>query len=60
MCENGFKLGSWIRTQRISYKNNDLTLERYKLLEEIGMKWSSRPGAKKRLAATDEANIKSE
>ncbi len=21
VCENGFKLGSWIRTQRVSYKN---------------------------------------
>lgn len=56
ICDNGFKLGSWIRTQRVNYKNNDLTLERYNLLEEIGMKWSSRPGAKKRKATTDEAN----
>lgn len=47
VCDNGFKLGSWIRTQRISYKNNDLTLKRYKLLEEIGMIWSSTPGVKK-------------
>lgn len=47
ICENGFKLGSWIRTQRVSFKNNDLTIERYKMLEEIGMKWNSTPGAKK-------------
>ncbi len=49
VCDNGFKLGSWIRTQRVSYKNKDLTTERYKLLEEIGMKWSSIPGSKKKL-----------
>ncbi|MEH6990545.1 helicase associated domain-containing protein [Cytobacillus firmus] len=47
VCNNGFKLGSWIRTQRISYKNNDLTLKRCKLLKEIGMIWHSTPGAKK-------------
>ncbi|MGP4077617.1 zinc-ribbon domain-containing protein [Halobacillus sp. K22] len=48
VCNNGFKLGNWIRTQRVSYKNDDLTQERYKLLEEIGMVWSSSPGSKKK------------
>ncbi|MFC4321331.1 zinc-ribbon domain-containing protein [Litchfieldia salsa] len=48
VCENGFKLGQWIRTQRVSYKNNDLTLERFKMLEDIGMIWSSKPGAKQK------------
>lgn len=48
VCDDGVKLGNWIRTQRVSYKNDDLTPERHKLLEEIGMIWSSKPGSKKK------------
>ena len=37
--ELGVKLGSWIRTQRVSYQNDDLLEERKLLLNEIGMIW---------------------
>ncbi|MEE0686776.1 MAG: zinc-ribbon domain-containing protein [Lachnospiraceae bacterium] len=43
----GVKLGSWIRTQRVCKKNNDLSDERIVLLEKIGMVWESKPGTKK-------------
>ena len=39
ICEGNIKLGSWIRTQRINYQNEELKEERKKLLEKIGMKW---------------------
>lgn len=42
ICEDGTKLGSWIRTQRVSFKNNDLTEERLKLLNNINMIWNIR------------------
>lgn len=47
VTKNGIKLGSWIRTQRIYHKNNDLTEERTKLLESINMLWNSKTGIKK-------------
>lgn len=46
ICEDGTKLGSWIRTQRVSYKNNDLTSKRLNLLEDIDMQWEVKKGAK--------------
>lgn len=35
--EDGAPLGRWIENQRVVYKNNKLTEDRKKLLEEIGM-----------------------
>ena len=48
VTKDGIKLGSWIRTQRVCYKNNDLTEERIKLLESINMLWSSKIGSKRK------------
>lgn len=36
----GYNLGRWISRQRVSYKNNKLTNDQIKKLEEIGMKWN--------------------
>lgn len=47
ITKDGIKLGSWIRTQRVSYKNKSLTNERYKLLCDINMVWKVKPGVKK-------------
>lgn len=47
ITKDGIKLGSWIRTQRVSYKNKSLTDERYKLLCDINMVWKLNPGVKK-------------
>lgn len=47
ITNTGVKLGSWIRTQRVSYKNKSLTDERYKLLSDINMIWELKPGVKK-------------
>lgn len=38
--EEGVKLGTWIQLQRKAYKNNKLSKEKIKLLEDIGMIWS--------------------
>jgi len=40
--EDSIRLGKWINTQRIKYKNRELSEERIKLLESIGMEWSPR------------------
>ena len=37
---SGVKLGEWIRTQRKNYKNNKLSKEKIKFLNDIGMVWS--------------------
>jgi len=37
-----FNLGSWVGRQRKNYKNNKLSNEKIKLLEDIGFKWSLR------------------
>jgi hypothetical protein len=37
-----FCLGPWVRTQRNSYKNGNLTQERIKLLESLGFIWALR------------------
>ena len=37
--ENGIALGIWIQTQRTNFKNNSLSEERIKSLENIGMIW---------------------
>lgn len=47
ITKDGIKLGSWIRTQRVSYNNKSLTDERYKLLCDINMIWKLNPGIKK-------------
>lgn len=36
-CDDGFKLGIWISSQRSKYKNNQLTANQIQLLEEIQM-----------------------
>ena len=38
--ESIVNLGKWINTQRQSYKKGTLSMDRIKLLENIGMKWS--------------------
>lgn len=38
--ENDFKLGNWIQRQRNTYKNNKISDERIRRLEEIGMSWN--------------------
>ena len=48
ICDNGLKLGMWIRTQRVAKKNETLTEEREQLLSEIGMKWQMQRGAQKK------------
>ena len=40
--ENGYNLGRWIVNQRQSYKNGKLSLDKIKLLEEIGMRFENR------------------
>ena len=35
--ENGYNLGDWIRNQRVKYKNDTLSEDKIKKLEEIGM-----------------------
>jgi rubrerythrin/CDGSH-type Zn-finger protein len=47
VTDNGIKLGSWIRTQRVNFKNNNLNNKRIDLLNKVGMIWESKPGAKK-------------
>ena len=47
ITKDGIKLGSWIRTQRVSYKTKSLTNKRYKLLCDINMVWKVKPGVKK-------------
>ena len=42
ITDEGIKLGYWIKRQRSNYKNNQLSSERIKLLEDIGMVWSVR------------------
>ena len=37
---DGYKLGNWISTQRMSYKNGTLSYERIYLLNLIGMVWN--------------------
>ena len=37
--ENGISLGTWLATQRRSYKKAKLSPERINLLESIGMNW---------------------
>ena len=39
ISEDGFKLGTWITTQRQAYKKSNLAQEQIELLESIGMKW---------------------
>lgn len=48
ITKDGIKLGSWIRTQRVCYKNNELTEERIQLLESINMLWNAKLGSKKK------------
>lgn len=36
---NGCNLGSWIGTQKLMYNKNQLSIERIKLLESIGIVW---------------------
>ena len=40
--ENGVKLGNWIATQRLLYANNRLTVNKIKLLEQIGIRWENK------------------
>ena len=40
--ENGYNLGSWVAHQRQSYKNGKLSLDKIKLLEEIGMRFENK------------------
>ena len=60
ICEDGTKLGQWIRNQRNAYKNrtlpkeernntsSPLTDEQVKLLEDIGMEWDLKKEPQKR------------
>ena len=48
VSSNGEKIGSWIRTQRVNYKNNNLSGKRISLLNKIGMIWKLKPGTKKK------------
>ena len=36
------KLASWVKTQRVAYKKNNLSKEKIEALEEIGFVWSLR------------------
>ena len=40
--ENGIRLGAWIESQRKSYKNELMDLNRQKLLEKIGMRFDAK------------------
>lgn len=40
--DDSIRLGKWINTQRTKYKNGELSEERIKLLESIGMLWTPR------------------
>lgn len=42
VCEDGYKLKSWLNNQGTRYKNGRLTDEQRKRLEAIGMKWGTR------------------
>ena len=39
---NNAKLGQWLSTQRLEYKNKKLDIEKVEKLEKIGMKWNIR------------------
>ena len=36
---NGYKLGSWLKNQKAAQKRGTLSIERIKLLEQIGIEW---------------------
>lgn len=40
VSEEGFKLGSWLAMQRVSYKKQTLSFEKIRLLEKIGIVWN--------------------
>ena len=40
--ENGYNLGTWITTQRQTYKNKKLSQEKVELLEKIGMRFENK------------------
>ena len=48
VCHDGLLLGSWLRTQRASLKNGNLTAKRKEMLDSIGMVWQLKPSCKKR------------
>ena len=41
ICDDGFKLGSWLSNQKTRYKNGNLTNEQITKLEQIGIVWKS-------------------
>ncbi len=42
VTEDGYKLGIWIETQKVSNKNGKLAQSKINMLEEIGIKWSTK------------------
>lgn len=48
VCPDGLQLGMWLRTQRSSLKNGNLTNKRKELLDSIGMVWQLKPGSRKK------------
>lgn len=49
VCPDGLQLGMWLRTQRSSLKNGNLTNKRKELLDSIGMVWQLKPGSRKKV-----------
>lgn len=41
VCEDGYRLGAWLKSVRISYKKVLLSEEKIKLLESMGIVWNS-------------------
>ena len=39
ICDDGFKLSKWLSNQKTKYKNNNLSEERIRRLESIGIVW---------------------
>ena len=40
ICDDGFRLGNWIVSVKIAFKNGKLSEEKKQQLEDLGMSWS--------------------
>lgn len=41
ICDDGFKLFSWVQNKRTAYKKGKISCERIHLLDNLGMRWDS-------------------
>jgi len=60
IAADGFRLGTWVHTQRSRYKNGKLSAERIRRLGTIGMEWTPSKAQKtSRMSAADPAKSRS-